>query len=220
MCLRGDPSAVRPIVDASWLDPGQHLTAKGSDAEHKNEIDPMAITRAEIYVADSLKQTRRLGEVHHAIGAPLWQKMRIFRSSARIVIGARTGRRSASDITIADFYGNRCSRHCHCHAGVYARRHTGRRDIFRELMVFAVGVDNAIRRKSLLRPSAGSSRRPSFVDWGCAIPRKTIARRLSTANRQLPLRPGSDRCSECVPVSGTRPFDCRFAGLRAEFLRS
>lgn len=105
MCLRGDPSAVRPIVDASWLEPGQHLTAKGSDAEHKNEIDPMAITRAEVYVADSLKQTRRLGEVHHAIGAPLWQKMRIFRSSARIVIGARTGRRSASDITIADFTG-------------------------------------------------------------------------------------------------------------------
>lgn len=97
--------ADRPIVHASWLEPGQHLTAMGSDAEHKNEIDPMAITTADAYVADSLKQTRRLGELHHAIDAGLVASDADFSELGQIVTGAKTGRRSASDITIADLTG-------------------------------------------------------------------------------------------------------------------
>jgi ornithine cyclodeaminase len=56
--------------EAEWLEPGQHITAMGSDAEHKNEIDPAAIA-GRLYVADRLSQTRRLGELHHAIAAGL-----------------------------------------------------------------------------------------------------------------------------------------------------
>ncbi|MCG5481544.1 MAG: cyclodeaminase, partial [Ensifer alkalisoli] len=48
--------AEAPILKAEWLQPGQHVTAMGSDAEHKNELDPQAILRG-TYVADSLKQT-------------------------------------------------------------------------------------------------------------------------------------------------------------------
>ncbi|MGO4566390.1 ectoine utilization protein EutC [Rhizobium sp. 2YAF20] len=95
----------RPIVDASWLEAGQHLTAMGSDAEHKNEIDPMAIKRADVYVADSLKQTRRLGELHHAIEAGLVSGDADFPELGQIVTGAKTGRRSISEITIADLTG-------------------------------------------------------------------------------------------------------------------
>ncbi|SEI22260.1 ornithine cyclodeaminase [Rhizobium tibeticum] len=56
-----------PVLKAQWLESGQHITAMGSDVEHKNELDPQAIARADLYVADSLAQTRRLGELHHAI---------------------------------------------------------------------------------------------------------------------------------------------------------
>jgi ornithine cyclodeaminase len=97
--------ANRPIVDASWLEPGQHLTAMGSDAEHKNEIDPMAIKRADVYVADSLKQTRRLGELHHAIEAGLVSGDAEFAELGQIITGAKTGRKSVSEITIADLTG-------------------------------------------------------------------------------------------------------------------
>ena len=65
--------ASEPVLKAAWLWPGQHITAMGSDAEHKNEIEPAIVARAELYVADSLKQTRRLGELHHAIEAGLVQ---------------------------------------------------------------------------------------------------------------------------------------------------
>ncbi|PDT26926.1 ornithine cyclodeaminase family protein [Rhizobium sp. L9] len=97
--------ADRPIVDATWLEPGQHLTAMGSDAEHKNEIDPIAIKAADVYVADSIKQARRLGELRHAIEAGLVASDADFPELGQIVAGARPGRRSASDITIADLTG-------------------------------------------------------------------------------------------------------------------
>jgi len=97
--------AQRPIIRSEWLEPGQHLTAMGSDAEHKNEIDPRAITRAAPYVADSLKQTRRLGELHHAIAAGTVAADAEFPELGQIIAGRALGRSGASDITIADLTG-------------------------------------------------------------------------------------------------------------------
>ncbi|KAA3447930.1 ornithine cyclodeaminase family protein [Mesorhizobium sp. SARCC-RB16n] len=97
--------ARRPILDASWLEGGQHLTAMGSDAEHKNEIDPMAIANADVYVPDSLKQTRRLGELHHAIEAGRIAGDRDFPELGQIIAGKMGGRGRVSDITIADLTG-------------------------------------------------------------------------------------------------------------------
>jgi ornithine cyclodeaminase len=97
--------ADRPILDASWLEPGQHVTAMGSDAEHKNEIDPAAIARADVYVADSLKQTRRLGELHHAIAAGLFAADTDFPELGQIIAGGKAGRIRDADITIADLTG-------------------------------------------------------------------------------------------------------------------
>jgi len=97
--------AERPIIRSEWLEPGQHLTAMGSDAEHKNEIDPAAVARATLYVADSLKQTRRLGELHHAIAAGTVDEDAEFPELGQIISGRIAGRTGASDITIADLTG-------------------------------------------------------------------------------------------------------------------
>lgn len=97
--------SVTPILDASWLEPGQHVTAMGSDAEHKNEIDPAALLRAKPYVADSLKQTRRLGELHHAIAAGLVGEDATFPELGAIICRHVTGRRSDKAITLCDLTG-------------------------------------------------------------------------------------------------------------------
>lgn len=97
--------ADKPILSAAWLEPGQHVTAMGSDAEHKNEIDPVAITRADLYVADSLAQTRRLGELHHAIAAGVVPGDARFPELGEIIVGSKTGRTSEAQITIADLTG-------------------------------------------------------------------------------------------------------------------
>ncbi len=93
-----------PVLKAEWLEPGQHVTAMGSDAEHKNELDPHAIARA-TYVADSLKQTRRLGELHHAIAAHLVSAEAEFLELGQVIAGLKPGRTRADEITIADLTG-------------------------------------------------------------------------------------------------------------------
>lgn len=95
----------QPLIKADWLSPGQHVTAMGSDAEHKNEIDPAVVARAEPYVADSLKQTRRLGELHHAIEAGAVAADAGFPELGAIVAGKMRGRRSPAAITLCDLTG-------------------------------------------------------------------------------------------------------------------
>ncbi len=94
-----------PLVMADWLEPGQHLTAMGSDAEHKNEIDPAALLRADRYVADRLSQTRRLGELHHAIAAGLVGPQAEFPELGEIIAGTAAGRARNEDITYCDLTG-------------------------------------------------------------------------------------------------------------------
>jgi ornithine cyclodeaminase len=97
--------ASEPILQAGWLLPGHHVTAMGSDAEHKNELDPALLAKASLYVADSLKQTRRLGELHHAIAAGHIADDAVFPELGQIVAGSAPGRTAATDLTIADLTG-------------------------------------------------------------------------------------------------------------------
>lgn len=97
--------ASEPILSAAWLRPGQHVTAMGSDAEHKNEIEPAALARADVYVGDRVSQCARLGELHHAIAAGAVQAERDWPELGAIVAGTAAGRRSPRDITICDLTG-------------------------------------------------------------------------------------------------------------------
>lgn len=98
------PSAT-PLLQAAWLAPGQHITAMGSDAEHKNELAPEVLLAADLYVADRLTQTRRLGELHHAIAAGLIDQGAEFPELGAIVAGQQPGRTSPDAVTVADLTG-------------------------------------------------------------------------------------------------------------------
>jgi ornithine cyclodeaminase len=97
--------STEPLIHAGFVTAGQHITAMGSDAEHKNEIAPAILKLADLYVADSGKQTRRLGELHHAIDAGLISAEAEVAELGDIIAGKRHGRRNASDITMADLTG-------------------------------------------------------------------------------------------------------------------
>lgn len=97
--------AAEPILRADWLAPSQHVTAMGSDAEHKNELEPGVIARAGLYVADSLSQTRRLGELHHAIAAGLVRPDDAFPELGAVIAGTAAGRTSDTQITVCDLTG-------------------------------------------------------------------------------------------------------------------
>lgn len=98
-------SAHAPILRWAWLRPGQHVTAIGSDAEHKNELEPAIVAGADRYVADSGAQASRLGERHHAIAAGLIAADMPCVELGQIVAGTAPGRADASEITVADLTG-------------------------------------------------------------------------------------------------------------------
>nr|WP_319516414.1 ectoine utilization protein EutC [uncultured Cohaesibacter sp.] len=95
----------KPILMADWLEPGQHVTAMGSDADYKNEIEPAIIGKANLYVADRLTQTRKLGELRSAIAASVVTGETQFPELGTIVAGARPGRETEADITVCDLTG-------------------------------------------------------------------------------------------------------------------
>ncbi|MGO7675519.1 ornithine cyclodeaminase family protein, partial [Rhizobium ruizarguesonis] len=82
--MRSAP-VIAPLASDVSVMGNPSFPAMGSDAEHKNEIRPAAIAAADLYVADSLKQTRRLGELHHAIDAGLVAGDAVFAELGKIV---------------------------------------------------------------------------------------------------------------------------------------
>jgi ornithine cyclodeaminase len=92
------------ILRADWLHPGLHVTAMGSDAPEKNEIDPAALAAADLYVADRVSQCVRLGELRSAVAAGLMRADDVA-ELGQIVTGARPGRASTDAVTICDLTG-------------------------------------------------------------------------------------------------------------------
>ena len=97
--------ATAPVLQAAWLAPGQHVTAMGSDAEHKNELDPHILAQADRYVADSAAQARRLGELHHAIAAGLIAPDAPCVELGAVIAGLEQGRASPAALTVCDLTG-------------------------------------------------------------------------------------------------------------------
>jgi len=97
--------STKPILLAEHLQPGQHITAMGSDAEHKNEIDPQVFASDIHYFCDRLAQTRLLGELHHAIENQLVSPTAEFAELGQVIAQQQPGRREREDITLCDLTG-------------------------------------------------------------------------------------------------------------------
>ena len=95
----------KPLVDFSSLPKGIHITAMGSDAEEKNELEPDIIKNCDVYVPDSQAQTSILGELNHAIKNNLIKSDMIFNDLGKIIINPELGRKNNDDITVADLTG-------------------------------------------------------------------------------------------------------------------
>jgi len=97
--------ADRPLLLAEHLGTGQHVTAMGSDAEHKNEIDPAIVAGLANYYCDRLSQARLLGELHHAIDRQLVSSTADFPELGQVIAHQRPGRDTEKDITLCDLTG-------------------------------------------------------------------------------------------------------------------
>jgi ornithine cyclodeaminase len=97
--------AKHPLIQAEWLQPGLHLTAMGSDAEEKQELEAEVLRRADLVVCDRKSQAFRLGELHHALAAGLIAEDDPIIEIGELTAGRQPGRQSEAQITVADLTG-------------------------------------------------------------------------------------------------------------------
>ena len=94
-----------PLLKYEWLKKGTHITAMGSDAKHKNELDPAMIKLCNKYIPDNQSQTRILGELNHAIKKNFISSNYKFDDLGSIILNPSLGRKNREDITICDLTG-------------------------------------------------------------------------------------------------------------------
>ena len=92
-----------PLVDASMLHPGLHITAIGSDAETKQEIAVGAVMAADGFFCDSTAQSERLGELRAAVAAGYDPAGAVEIGS--VISGEHPGREGDEQVTICDLSG-------------------------------------------------------------------------------------------------------------------
>ncbi len=98
--------STKPLLKLNDIKPGQHITAMGADAEHKNEVDPTILADSRVsYFCDSLSQTRNLGELHHAIEKELIPASQTFPEIGQIIARQKIARQSETEITFCDLTG-------------------------------------------------------------------------------------------------------------------
>ena len=95
----------KPLLEFDWIKKGTHITAMGSDAEQKNELQPAMIKLCDKYIPDNQPQTTILGELHHAIKENLISLDHKFDDLGSIIIDPSLGRKNKEDITICDLTG-------------------------------------------------------------------------------------------------------------------
>ena len=94
-----------PLIRTEWLHPGLHITAMGSDAPDKNELDPQILKAADRFVCDRNSQSLAQGELRAAVEAGVLGPDHRADELGQIVAGQRPGRASADEITVCDLTG-------------------------------------------------------------------------------------------------------------------
>lgn len=97
--------ATEPLVRAEWLHPGLHITAMGSDAEFKQELDPRILGAADKVCCDLISQCRRLGELHHAVGTDYYPSSDRLMELGDLTAHTVLGRRHPDQVTVCDLTG-------------------------------------------------------------------------------------------------------------------
>ena len=94
-----------PLIRASWVAKGTHLTSCGTGSPEKVELEPELLAKADKLVADRVFQTQRYGNLHHAVAAGVLTADRVYAELGDLAAGRLAGRENESEITVADLTG-------------------------------------------------------------------------------------------------------------------
>ena len=97
--------ATSPVVKAEWVPPGMHITAMGSDAEQKQELDPKIFSQADAIVCDVFAQCEVLGELQGAKEAGVITHQNQVVEMGNVILQNKSVRTSSRDVTVVDLTG-------------------------------------------------------------------------------------------------------------------
>ncbi|HSH42551.1 MAG TPA: cyclodeaminase [Arenicellales bacterium] len=97
--------AREPVVRAEWLQPGQHITAMGSDSPEKNELDPNIVTAVDRFICDRRSQSLAQGELRAAVAAGIVDEDFPADELGEIITGDKPGRDDQQMTTVCDLTG-------------------------------------------------------------------------------------------------------------------
>lgn len=98
-------ASTAPLIRATWVAPGTHITSAGTGSPEKVELEPDLLLRADKLIADRTSQTARYGNLKHAIAAGLCTVARVTGELADLASGRLAGRAGSDEITVADLTG-------------------------------------------------------------------------------------------------------------------
>lgn len=96
--------STKPLLQASDVISGRHITAVGSDTSEKNEIAPGLFKKIDKIVADSISQCKTRGETHHALSNNMIEENQVI-ELGNILSGKEKGRSNDQEITLVDLTG-------------------------------------------------------------------------------------------------------------------
>lgn len=92
------------LVEASWVKPGTHIVAIGTDMKGKQELDSEIFRHAKV-VNDSISQCIDKGETWHPLNERIISLSDIHGELGEILLGTKPGRENDEEITIFDSTG-------------------------------------------------------------------------------------------------------------------
>jgi alanine dehydrogenase len=92
-----------PLIKNDWIHEGMHINAIGADAPGKEELDPLILSRAQVFVDDP-EQAVHSGEINVPLKNGQFSSAQIAGTLGEVVLGQK-GRKSAKEITIFDSTG-------------------------------------------------------------------------------------------------------------------
>lgn len=89
--------STQPVIEASWVQPGTHVTTMGSKTTSEHEIDAAVAEQADLVATDSPAQLSGYSEPHILQGTPVWGRVL---DLADIVARRVKGRTAAAQRTL------------------------------------------------------------------------------------------------------------------------
>src|SRR5256884_668210 len=93
-------ASTSPLVMASWVAPGTHVTSVGTGSPEKIGLEPALLARADKVVADRVTQTERYGNLHHAVAAGAVTRKKVYAELGDLAAGRRPARGGPHQINV------------------------------------------------------------------------------------------------------------------------